>query len=511
MANETQKKSSVVSKIAAVQVAVMLVLTFAMVVIVSSKTTANITNHCKTITKDKSTYIEEYIQNAETILLNYSCADEILNAVTNPTDEEYINAAQKYTEKVSMNIRNLEGIYVSEWNTNVLAHTNVKYTGSPTRSGEALDQLHDVLINSPNNLYDAGIIISPVSKSQIISMYKAVFNQIGQPVGLVGLGIYTSDIVDDLNKLESGMGKSSSYSMIDVNTGKYIFSSNTERINTEVSIDGIAELCNKLRGQNTNTDGTFTYTDNNKSYYSVYNYNGDRGWVFTVDGTHMELFSLTTSMVVFLIIFAALYIVIAVIFNRLGKKQEETLGKLETSLRKTEKTKESLNTAIFNDILTDCRNRISFSNDFESGKIKDSFDYPYFFIMFNIAEFSSINILYGEDTGDEILTHTAETIRRSLEGAQIYRTGSDEFVAVLQSQNNPAGHSRISELADRTLSNLNQQVGTSAGSISPVCRASIVKKSTNIDSSVLPALKDIMNQSLQAAPGQIPFMDMDNI
>jgi diguanylate cyclase (GGDEF)-like protein len=162
-------------------------------------------------------------------------------------------------------------------------------------------------------------------------------------------------------------------------------------------------------------------------------------------------------------------------------------------------------------MLTDCKNRVSFTNDFERGNIQDSPDYPYYFLMFNIAEFSSINILYGEDIGDEVLANVANTIRSSLEGAELYRTGSDEFVAVMQGQGNLQGTSRVCSYADQTISALSRPINTAAGPVNAMFRASIVKKSTGIDPSVLPALKDTLNQSGIAQPGQIPFLDMDTL
>lgn len=509
--HKEKKQISFMSRIVAVQVAVMLILTLVMVITVSSSMNKKITDQCKTITKEKSNYIEQYIQNAETVLTLYSSADEIINVVSDPSNAEYQKAAQKYTERYSAGIKNLEGIYVSEWNTHVLAHTEEKYVGVTTRQGDSLEQLHVLISNSPDYLYNAGILISPVSDEQIISMYKAVTDSNGKPLGLVGLGIYTSQLVDDLNNSNTKISRSSTYCMIDTSTSKYIFANDTDLINTEVAIPGISKIISELSGQKSDKDDAFTYTEGSGSFYSVYNYNGTRGWLFMVAGKHSELFSLTTKMIAFLLIFSALYIVIAVIFNKLGKKQEETLSKLQTSLKKAARTKESLSTAVFNDILTDCKNRVSFSNDFEAGNIQDTPEYPYYFMMFNICEFSNINIMYGEDIGDEVLAATANTIRTVIEGAELYRTGSDEFVAVMQGQSNVAGLSRITSHADQTLSQLMQPVSTSAGPVIPAYKASIVKKSTNIDPSVLPALKDIMNQNGPSVPGQIPFLDMDTL
>ena len=46
--------------------------------------------------------------------------------------------------------------------------------------------------NAGNGVYNTGIIISPATRKQIVSMYKAVYDDDNNPIGLVGLGVYTN-------------------------------------------------------------------------------------------------------------------------------------------------------------------------------------------------------------------------------------------------------------------------------------------------------------------------------
>lgn len=515
--NEEQKQHvSKMGLIIIAQVAIMVILTFIMVMIVTAKIDEMIVNDNTAITKEKCAELELYMENSTTIINNYSSADEIINVIEHPDDPDAVAAAQKYTEKISATLSNLEGIYVSEWNTHVLAHTNPAVVGITTRTEQgALDELHNGMLNSyNNNIYNAGIIISPASKQQVISMYKAIFNDAGKPVGLVGLGIYTEGIVEDLDQRNTKITSDSQYYMVDVHSKKYVFAQNKELMNTVIDENESPEfnkLAEELAATTENKSGTFTFKRDGKSYYGIYSYLGYMGQVFIIDGNSSELFKLPINMLIFLIVFTIIYIIIAIFFYNLVKKQEETVYKLDKSLKKTQKTKQSLNSAIFQDMLTDCKNRVSFTNDFERGKVPDAPDYPYYFMMFNISEFSAINILYGEDIGDEVLANVANTIRSSLEGADLYRTGSDEFVAVMQGQGTLQGSSRICTYADQTISALSRPITTAAGPVNAMFRASIVKKSTGIDPSVLPALKDTLNQSGIAQPGQIPFLDMDTL
>ena len=186
--NEEQKRHvSKMGLIIIAQVVIMVALTVIMVIIVSSKIDKMIVDDNTAITKEKCAELELYMENSTTIINNYSVADEILNVLLNPNDPEAVEAAQAFTERTSANLSNLEGIYVSNWNTTVLAHTNKQVVGITTRKEQGpLDELHQGMLNSPMNIYNAGIIVSPASGEQVISMYKAVFDKSGNPIGRPG-------------------------------------------------------------------------------------------------------------------------------------------------------------------------------------------------------------------------------------------------------------------------------------------------------------------------------------
>ena len=107
---------------------------------VSTTTTDNL----QTIVQERSQIVENYVQESEVILSAYSKAGEILNVLKNPENKSAVDAAQKYTESFSADINNLEGLYVSEWNTHVLAHTNAGVVGITTREGDSLQALQDM-------------------------------------------------------------------------------------------------------------------------------------------------------------------------------------------------------------------------------------------------------------------------------------------------------------------------------------------------------------------------------
>lgn len=506
---KSKKRMSALNIILVLQLFFMFMLSLGITYIISKSATDSSINYITTITEERSQIILNYVENAERILSAYSRADEILDIIENPESIDAVNAAQKYTEAFSEDIVNLEGIYVSDWNTHVLAHTNRQTVGITTRHGVALQQLRSSLLDSGDKVYDTGIIISPASGKQIVSMYKAVYNSLGKPVGLVGLGVYTSGLVNTLNSLGKRDMENSFYSMVNVSDKKYIFNNDFNKISMNVDNSALIKLCDSLDDITENRTGYFNYTVENKKYISVYSYIGEKGWLFMVDDTEDEIFALTKNMRIYMIIFCVFCIAIIFVFNISGKIHRDTAKKLTSAVQKNEKVKESLNTAVFNDVLTDVRNRVSFSNDFEPGKVKNSEDYPYYFAMFNIMDFSRINIMFGEENGDMILVSTVDALRECFDNSEIYRTGSDEFIVAVPLSKNDVGYSVLMKNIDKALGMLSSPYETEQGNFSVMYKVSAARKSKNIDSSVLSSLKNILNQSQPAASGQIPFIDLD--
>lgn len=507
-----QKKSmSAINIILVLQLAVMLVLSVGITNAVSKGTKENSISNMQTVADERSQIIDNYIDYAEKTLIAYSRAGEIFDIVKNPDDKEAAERAQKFTEKFSKDIVNLEGIYVSEWNTHVLAHTNKATVGMTTRKEAApLKQLQDALkAAGDDGVYDTGIIMSPASGKQIVSMYKAVYVD-GIPAGLVGLGVYTDGLVETLDTLSNHDMEHSSYSMVNVENDQYIFHNDKEKVTQKAENEQLIQLCAKYKGSTNDDVGYFEYKLDGKKYISIYKYMSSKGWIFMIDDLQSEIFAFSSSMRLYLIVFCAFCIGLIIVFNIITKKQEETARKLTSAVKKQEKTRASLTNAVFNDIVTETKNRVSFSNDFEPGKVPNSPDAPYCFIMFNISQFSNINIRYGEEAGDMVLASTAERIRHCFEGGTIYRTGSDEFVVAMQVSGTTDGYSRIIGAADRALMNLTQPHETSAGDITVSYKTAVVKKSRDIDLSVMSALKDMINRSGGAAvPGQIGYADLD--
>ena len=365
------------------------------------------------------------------------------------------------------------------------------------------------MLAAGDGVYDTGIISSPASHKQIVSMYKAVYNENKEPIGLVGIGIFTDGLISDLDNLASRDLEQSTYSMVDVATKQYIFHANSYMIQREAETPEVIALCERFSDPAANVDtvGNFEFKEDGVNYVSAYSYMPDHNWILMFNDTKREVYGLTYAMRLFLLLFGLLMIGIILVFHMLNKRAEQTNQKLSSQLVKTEKTKQSLTTAMFQDLLTEANNRVSFSMD--AAKLDPVANGCYYFIFFNISGFSQINSTYGNDAGDQVLLSTVEALRKVFLTGKIYRTGSDEFLIVLPSEDTTAAYNDVINNVNTAHAILLTPHETPAGQINAEYKIAVAKKSENINASIISSLKDLTNRNGVAVFGQVQYLDLD--
>lgn len=501
--SKTVKKFAVTG----VYLAIIVILTVLMNIYVTSNAKSDNLERMNALVRERSVIITDYTENAEFTLSAYSASKEINDLLADPSNPEKIALAQKYTDSFSNMVKGIEGIYVSQWNTTVLAHTNTQYVGMTIRTGASLEQLRKSLLNAGDDVYNTGIIISPSTGKQILSLYKAIYDDSGNPIGLAGLGVYMEDIQNSFEKLQLNT-ENSVFSMVNVSDGKYILSQDKGQIGIKINNPTALELCESLKNSGKD-DSTYEYEKDGK--VSLYSYVSKYNWLIMIDSPKNEVYRTSRLINLYMAIFSIFVIVWTVIFNIMLAKQEKTQQKLEKSKRKQETIRTNLHNVALHDILTDVNNRIKFIDDFgrdESGKYKKENcpDNPYFFVMFNIAKFSSINIKYGHDAGDAVLVTTADILKNYFNVSDIYRTGSDEFVVAVQCPKEDTNNfvKKLSVI----LRELNNPRKVENEFIEVDYSVSAVKKSSSISPAVLLSLKDIINNNGITKDNAV-FVDMD--
>lgn len=314
------------------QIIVMTVMVVLVGSVITDNTRKSTTNNMETVVEERSKIIENYVQETEKLLTAYSRAGEITALLKNPADADAVAAAQAYTEKFSGDVSNLEGLYTSDWSTCTLAHTNAAVVGLVTREGESLQELQDALL-AADGVYNTGIIMSPASGQQIVSMYRAVFDENGNPIGLVGGAVFTKGLIQLLDSLTMQGMENAQYCMVNAANGQYIFCENSEMVAQEAQEEYIKTLCGQYNGKAENDIGFIEYTENGTENIATYYYMANRGWIFIISDTSSEIFENTERLKQVMTVFVvAALVVLLVVSSVIIRGFMRPMGAIEESI-----------------------------------------------------------------------------------------------------------------------------------------------------------------------------------
>lgn len=258
---------------------------------------ANMTNAMKTTSENtmqtsmdsKIQIVNEYINNAEKTLSEFSKSGEIQAVARDPKNSSLVNAAQKYNSDFAEAAGNWEGLYYATWESETITHSNTKAVGLVLREGDRLKQLQDGITATNGGVLNLGILASPSSGQLVISMYTAITDG-DKPLGFVGGAVLAGGLKDLLDaSVMKGM-ENASYSLVNVETGVYIFDSDESLINTEVTDANILNIINDIKDGGKDS-GTLEYKDDNKDkYFASYKAITDRGWAFIIKDKTSEIY-----------------------------------------------------------------------------------------------------------------------------------------------------------------------------------------------------------------------------
>ncbi len=304
-----KKKSRISVKvslyIAVMQVIVMLCMFLFISFSVSKSMEKTTIDNMQTISTDRAAIIEDYIQASEDFLTAYSRAGEITDLLLNPNDEEIVAAAQKYTDTFGADRECLDGIYAGEWDSHILVHTNPSIPGTIMRKDDALKELQDSMLNA-DGVYNTGIIMSPASNEQVISMYRACYDSDKNPIGFVGGAIFTTGLFEELNRLPKNGLESSKFYLINIKTGEYIYNDKKEKLATVAEEDYILDIISMVKDNTDKESGYTEYKVGNEEYLSTYYYMADKGWVFIMEDSKTEIFSSSKKIELILLVICVL-------------------------------------------------------------------------------------------------------------------------------------------------------------------------------------------------------------
>lgn len=281
--------------------------------------------------------IELYVSDSEKFMIEYAAADEVKNILTDPENPEYIAAAQAYTEKYFSNLDEWEGVYTSDWNTQVLAHSSPGVVGMVTRTGDSLPPYRATMTNSPNGFYNGGAFVSPASGQLIFNLRMAVYDDNNEPIGLVGGGPFLSGLNKILDTLQPAGIEDAEYAILDTADMIYTYHTNNEMLMRPIEDKMLLEIIDMVN--NDNTPGIY-----HKSGYSIaYKYLPQINLILTMktptakvleDSTTIKRIVIVFIVLAEIVILAATMMLARIITAPLNKVKSAVIDLSELSLKK---------------------------------------------------------------------------------------------------------------------------------------------------------------------------------
>lgn len=248
----------------------------------------DVENNMHTSLDAKTKLIDEYILNAESQLISFSKQPDIFDFLHNTDDQAKKEALQAYNSEYFAALNGWEGLYVCNWETETMTHSNTSAIGLVLREGDSLKQLHDNLTAAKGGIFNTGILKSPASGQLIISMYVPIYDG-DTPLGFVGGAIQTDGLSQQLDAVSTYGIENTTYSLINVGKKQYIFDDNADLILTEIQDETLLDVISMIEGgQET---GQLTYDgDDGVEYFSVFKSIPERAWALVIRNDKNELY-----------------------------------------------------------------------------------------------------------------------------------------------------------------------------------------------------------------------------
>ncbi len=208
------------------------------------------------------------ISKNEDALKSYSKAPILTQALLHPEDEELQASAQQFTLDYFGSLSGWEGLYIADWDTKVYTHPNVPVIGMVLRKDDALTSLRNSLTGKKDGVFNTGIMVSPASGQNIMSIYIAIYHD-GQPIGFAGGAFYISGIAESISDV-SDLDLDSAYIYFVDKNGLMLHHPDPEKIGEQVENSAVTGLVERIaQGEHPETD-LISYTYNGAEKFAGY-------------------------------------------------------------------------------------------------------------------------------------------------------------------------------------------------------------------------------------------------
>ncbi len=347
----------------------------------SSEVKSATSNSMLALIEGSGTGFDHYFTTSEETIVGFSKAPIVAEYLKNPNDPALAKAAQDYTVEFFNSLTGWEGIYIADWNSKVLTHPAEPVIGRVMREGDALDDLHNKMLNA-GDIYDTGIITSPASGELIISLYAPIYDG-DKPIGYVGAGSFVKNIAEMYTDTSS-LQFDSAYSYFVDKDGIMIYHPNEEKIGSPVENEVVKSLIEKMEAGEHPAPECVEYVYKDVLKYAAYYVGVNENYIAVLTADESDVLSgCNDIMVIAVIIVLVLFVVFAVAAIILSRIVASPLTKVSEAMFVTSEGRLDADTNIRSKIyeidhlilatktLQDNLTRIIGDVKFESGKVNE--------------------------------------------------------------------------------------------------------------------------------------------
>ncbi|MCH5273284.1 MAG: methyl-accepting chemotaxis protein [Lachnospiraceae bacterium] len=333
------------TKITAITIVILTAGLMCLFMLVNRQTTSTIQEDIEgTLTDAVSTRSEllmEKIETSNQLLLGMAQSSDVRDALRNPQDAGLVAIAQQYLDTVYEMNPQFEGMFIADTTTLQICHVNRSAIGGSFRSGDDLKAFQQGLFASRKvyNIYTLRLT-GAGGDVLVYPMYCPVYDTDGTPLGMVGCGMYGSNILDFLTEFPVEGKEHLAYTIVNVNTGNYIYSEDTSLLNQQVEAPELLAAMGQYRGSSQSGVGKKEYRDSvtGQEMLMVYKYIAESGWVLVASDNTAEIYANATSTsIILLVMCVVLLIVIALVVAISVKLSMRHIYVVERSLAKVGK------------------------------------------------------------------------------------------------------------------------------------------------------------------------------
>ncbi|MCI9446533.1 MAG: hypothetical protein HFH36_03905 [Lachnospiraceae bacterium] len=274
----------------------------------------------------QSEIAQEYVKAAEDYLAGYGQSVELKKVLLHPEDEDLVAGARAYTEKYGAVNGNLENIYMADDSSFVYTAYVDATIGKQLREGDSLKQLQERVF-SGTSVYNSGVLQSPSTGKQVISMYYPIYDG-DKPLGFVGGAIYAEELKNILDQLHKDMSGEKDYMLLDAAAGTYIFSPDEEKMGASIEEEHVLQMIERAKGSAEGSD-FYSYKENGNDKLCVFHYMPERDWVLAMVTDRGTAFAAVTQMsMILLAIIAVILALISVLVWIAGRLIAKDINKV---------------------------------------------------------------------------------------------------------------------------------------------------------------------------------------